>query len=477
MRLCTGFGLAATPSADGGIRVTRRDWQWRVGLLAGWAACLIYSVVGVSMVPFHPDEATQLYMSRDFDYLFLDGQPAALAWNAPAQPVLVRRYRLLDAPLARYLAGLGRAVAGEAYIAQDWDWSATWAENEAAGAVPDSRTLAAARMPAALLTSLSVVLVYGVGERLGGRQLALSAALLYALSGLVFLHGRRAMSEGPLLFFTVLTLWLLLRPRPAPLLAGLALAAAVASKLTTLSLLPVAVAALFLASADPRTNPPRRRWLPLALLLGAFTLGLVALHPSLWSSPLAGLEAMRAARQTFLVEQSAFVQAIAPHVLLGSVGLRALAQLYHVYLAPLAYADVGNYAEATAAAERHYAALVANTGWHTPSLSFNMVLGGIVLALSLVGMAQAMRRFFVYLNQGTRLSQLRQMDEATRVRLIMMLSTGVTVAGLLAIAVPAQRYYLPLLPLACLWAAAGLASLLRHFRRPTAPVGHTAARA
>jgi 4-amino-4-deoxy-L-arabinose transferase-like glycosyltransferase len=450
--------------------LTAPAWRWRAALLAGWAAYALIAVWGSAAVPFHPDETTFIFMSRDFDLLFRQGQPAAVAWQDTSQPESVRRYRLLDAPLSRYLAGLGRSLAGRPYLPVDWDWSASWEQNAAAGAVPDPLTLAAARLPAALLTGLSLGLVYALGGQMGGRPAGVTAALLYGMSGLVLLHGRRAMSEGPLLFFTLLTIWLLARPRPRLALAALALAAAVASKLTALSLLPVALAATLLNAGEPLLARPA--WLAtlarrLAIFALVFGLSLWALHPSLWSAPLGGLQAMRGARSAFLSEQTAFVEAVAPYARLASPGLRGLALVYHVFLAPPAYADVGQYSAATAAAEARYAANPLNLGWHTSNLSLNFVLGGLVLGLALFGLLQAAR----YVWAGWRapknksVTDLRPVGASAPVQGLLLVWTAATLLGLLTIAVPAQRYYITVVPIACLWAAAGLSALARPFWR------------
>jgi 4-amino-4-deoxy-L-arabinose transferase-like glycosyltransferase len=446
---------------------------WRAGVLAVWAAFALYAVAGTATVPFHPDESTFLYMSRDFDLLFLQGQPGAVAWQAEGQPPLVKRYRLLDAPLGRYLAGLGRALAGQPPLGQDWDWSATWEANVAAGALPDSKTLANARLPATVLSALAGLLVYKIGARLSGRGTGATAALLFGLSGLVLLHGRRAMSEGPLLLFTVLTVWLVLRDRPNPVWVGLALAAAVASKLTALTLLPVAVVGLWLPAGQALRGPGgwRPAWRRLAVFGVAAVLGLWALHPSLWPAPVAGLRAMQAARQSFFTEQAAFVQAVAPHVSWQGPGLRTLGMIYHTYFAPLAYADVGQYAAATAASEQRYAAMPLNLGWHTASLPLNLIGGGLVLSLSVAGVIEAIR-------QTRRWRADLQNDmPGIRARVVVATWTFASVVGLLAVAVPAQRYYLPLVPIACLWAAEGAAALARPFRigwRPGRSQVHTA---
>src|SRR5262245_4008935 len=105
--------------------------RWlRVGLAAAWLLFAASVLWGLPGVPFHPDESTYLYMSRDFDLLFKQGAVAAVGWQAAGQPEDILRYRLLDAPLAHYLPGLGRLLGGYPNApARDWNWSAGWAAN------------------------------------------------------------------------------------------------------------------------------------------------------------------------------------------------------------------------------------------------------------------------------------------------------------------------------------------------------------
>ena len=71
-----------------------------------------------------------------------------------------------------------------------------------------------ARLPGALLTAISVPLVYGIGREIFSiRQPAIYAALIY-LTGLPVVHsGRLAMVDGAVLCFEVFTLWCALKSR------------------------------------------------------------------------------------------------------------------------------------------------------------------------------------------------------------------------------------------------------------------------
>jgi len=451
--------------------VRARPWQAALGLV--WAAWAGWAVWTTPAVPFHPDEATHIYLSADFDRLVYGLDPAGVTWQAADALEDVRRYRLLEAPLSRYLIGLGRGLMGYAgqQLAVDWDWSASWAANATAGAVPDAGLLRAARLPAALLTVLAPLLLYDLGRRLTNDAGGAAAAGLLACSGAALLHGRRAMSEGPLLFCGLVAGWLAVRlmqhwagsdePHAgtarrliaAPALLGAAMALAGAAKLTGWALLPVAAVAVV---APPRAG--RWSWaVRLGVFLAAATLAAWALNPALWSAPVGGLRAMAAARAELLAEQSAAIRAAgAGHVLRGPVE-HGLAELYHTYLAPLAYWDIPNYAAETAPDERAYEANRLNTGLRFGGAGPRLAAGGAFLALGLAGVVFAGVRF---LRAGPSAAQ----REARWPMLLLAAWTAATVVGLFAFDIAWQRYYLPLLPLACLWAGYAVGELTGRWR-------------
>ena len=102
---------------------------------------------GVAGVPFHPDETTFLFMSTDFERI--TSNPLDLAWEPADELVPEVRYRMIDAPLTRYLIGLNRSLFSIPIQKQDWNWGSNWHENQVSGAVPDHKTLLASPFAAA----------------------------------------------------------------------------------------------------------------------------------------------------------------------------------------------------------------------------------------------------------------------------------------------------------------------------------------
>lgn len=202
-------------------------------------ACSVYIVAGVPLTPFHADEATQIHMSRDYDYFFLQGDLARLRFDPDAPLTSEVQLRLINGTLSKYLIGFAWHVAGytQADLNTDWDWGAEWDYNVAAGHLPSDGLLTATRLPSALLTAVGAWIVFALGWQLGGRWTAYGALLYYTLSPGLLINGRRAMMEGALTCFSLLTVlagvWLLRRKSwGAALFLGLAAGLTIASKHT-----------------------------------------------------------------------------------------------------------------------------------------------------------------------------------------------------------------------------------------------------
>ena len=125
---------------------------WSVLLAITLLSILYWS--GLQAVPFHPDESTNIFMSGDLSFALKN--PGSLFWQ-PERPIDLRmHYRLLDPPTSRYLVGIGRSLSGFSALPADWDWSKTWQQNRAAGALPDEGLLTASRRAAALFFPFSL---------------------------------------------------------------------------------------------------------------------------------------------------------------------------------------------------------------------------------------------------------------------------------------------------------------------------------
>lgn len=269
-----------------------------------------YVLAGTPLAPFHGDESTLVYMSRDYVYLFFDHDLDKIRYSeTPASPT-EQHLRLLNGTVAKYLIGLAWHAGGfsPADINEQWDWGADWTYNRQNGHAPAPELLQTARWSSALLLAAGIVPVFLLGTALGGRRTAIFASLYYALNPALLLNGRRAMMEGSLVFFNLLTVlagvWFIrsLMPAedgkkrrgwPAALVLGAASGLALASKHTA----AFTAAAVFAACGgyavyqwvkNPRGMRRIRNIVFPQIIFAAVTAALVflALNPAWWDSPL-----------------------------------------------------------------------------------------------------------------------------------------------------------------------------------------------
>ena len=193
-----------------------------------------FVLIGVPAASFHGDETSQLYDSHDYATLFLKHDPQSLLVEWPIDNEL-EYLRLADNTVSRYSIGLAWHLAGyseDDLPTQNFDWNTDYAGNVAEGLIPDARLLTVMRLPSAIFLVLSVVVMFGLGYRFGGLAMAYFVSGLYAFNPIILLNGRRALQEGALLFFGLLTVLIGViisqrreRGKPVPLLFWISLIA------------------------------------------------------------------------------------------------------------------------------------------------------------------------------------------------------------------------------------------------------------
>ncbi len=404
-------------------------------------------LAGLAGVPFHPDESTQLYMSSDFDTLFF--RPADLFWSAAREQDARQKYRELDAPLARYLIGVGRTIAGLPALPVDWDWSKSWEANQTAGALPDARLLLVSRLSVALLFPFSLFFIFKSGRAIGGSPMGWAALLLLASNALVLLHTRRAMAEGGLIFTITLFLWMLTRPVKPAWLIAVAAALVFCSKQSAGVL--VLIGLVFVLWKDvQQKHTGQKLIINLALYGLVFVAVTVLLNPFLWSNPVqASLAALRA-RQELLHNQVAALGNVRPDLVLESFPQRLLGLVVQLFINQPAVGDIGNYIVQTQSAEVAY--------FSSPFNQFlrGFIGGGVLLILSISGFILAAAR------------AIKSAGPSQMLTLLFLLSTLLIFITLIwFLPIPWQRYYLPLVPFTCIWTAYFLSmaiSLIPHVK-------------
>ncbi|MBL8161350.1 MAG: glycosyltransferase family 39 protein [Anaerolineae bacterium] len=182
-------------------RQTLLDALWLTLLAA-------YILAGVRLTPFHGDEAMQITMSRDYFTAFVERQPELLPVAPPYTVDSEDWLRLINGSVNRYSIGLALHLAGYGVEALPalWQWPLSVEDNLARGSQPGDAVLFISRLPSALFLVASVAALFALGRQLGGRPAAYLASTIYALHPVILLNGRRAMMEGSLLCFGLLTL-------------------------------------------------------------------------------------------------------------------------------------------------------------------------------------------------------------------------------------------------------------------------------
>lgn len=426
---------------------TRRLLAW----LAAGLALAAFFVTGAMVVPFHGDESIWLYMSHDFEDLFVQRDVSRLLYSENPTDPEDQGLRELNSPLAKYLISLSWRAAGyaDADLNGYWVWGAGWEWNAGNGRIPPDGLLRASRWLPAGLAALGVLAVAALGVRLGGWRVGWLAALLLATDASFLLHTRRAMGEGTLLAFSMMAVALTvaylsrrasgeplaIRARAAYLLGiGLLTGLTVATKLNG-AIVAIVVGVALLAWLPWRAAP--RAALSTAALDVAVVAGLalavvMALSPFLWLNPLARL------RDTFRDMNDVIAIQRIGHDSLQTPAERAGALVEQVFWTQTAYYEDAVWGEWVGDQIARYEATPLS-GWRRPPWA-RVVLG----VAFVVGVGRLLAR--------------PSDDPACNVaRAVVLLWLAVTAGvNLLIIPFAWQRYYLPLWPGVALVEAVGL---------------------
>lgn len=275
------------------------------GVDVAWVVALaLYALAGYRNVPFHGDESTLITMSRDYHTLFQAGDLDAVLYTAAPDDPAEQELRLLNGTVSKYLYGLAWDLAGLTVhdLNEQWLWDAPWDWNITDNHKPSDTLLYAARLASALLLAASAWVVFAIGWIVGrGRWAAYAASLVYVMTPVVLINGRRAMMEGALLLtetLVVLAGLLLLRALQRDrargwhyAALGLAAGLALSSKHTTV--IAVGIVFVMVAAGTFGAHGRAIRELPLRRHLlwvcGAGVLALAVfllLNPAWWSDPL-----------------------------------------------------------------------------------------------------------------------------------------------------------------------------------------------
>jgi 4-amino-4-deoxy-L-arabinose transferase-like glycosyltransferase len=412
--------------------------------------CLaILLFAGLPSIPFHPDETSLLYQSRDFELLFTN--PLEIAYQSEREGETDQAYRALNPPLPKYILALGRLAAGYGSdrVSVDWNWSLTWEENKVAGALFSTALLDASRTASTIMVFLSLPILYFCGKRIRDNAMAISAVLLLGTHSLVLLHGRRAMAEGTLIFGVSLAILGILEGDKRPWLAGIGTAIATCSKLSAIALAPVGLLSVLWLPTNLK-NQKKKVIQNAALFILTFLTLYFLLNPFLWTNPIKGIQSQWHERTQFLQGMVEEIEARAPDQILRGPFERFTVMVTHLFIAGPQFAEVGNYISNTSNTEYLYLS-------HDLHTLFRGWLGGILMiSLTIMGVVSF----------GIEISK----DKWQRQRPMMLLfiaSAIQTVALVWANPLPFQRYYIPLVPFICLWIGYFVAQILVGIKQAT----------
>ena len=411
-----------------------------------WLALLIaWALAGVALTPFHGDESMQIHSSGDFTTVFIERDPATLGISDELLQVQSSTRRLLEGTISHWGIGLAWHLAGyerkDLPPAPGWDWGRDYDANSAMNMRPTQDKLLLSRLSSALMFAASIPVLFGIAWCFGGRLVAFLASGLYALHPSLLLNGRRAMMEGPLLLFGLLTILcaLLLMQRGLNarrrwwLALALAGGLALASKHSGILFLGGALGWLWLTAALQRN---RRQLLAATLrivLSGLLALAVfVALSPALWPDPPQRLLDLLALRGEVVKLQ---VSAWQP----GGLGMTTSERMNQIltqpFLRPPQFFEVAHWSE--------YDVISAEIDVYLASALAGLrpggIAGGVLTLLLAPGLVLTLR-------------------QRRRVGLLAWLL--LTLAVMLLNPLPWQRYYLPLLPITSLLAALAMAQFI-----------------
>jgi 4-amino-4-deoxy-L-arabinose transferase-like glycosyltransferase len=175
-----------------------------------------YVIAGLEKVPFHGDESSQIYLSRDYYTLFYEHNWSSIRVRGNLWRTREQYLRTMGGDINSYTVGLAWDLAGYSVhdINYSWRWNNNvqypvdqWVFNLAYGNRPSNGLLYVSRISSTLFTVLSIVILYLIARTLSGSRLAAwVACLIYTTTPSILVNGRRATQEGALLFSTLLVI-------------------------------------------------------------------------------------------------------------------------------------------------------------------------------------------------------------------------------------------------------------------------------
>jgi 4-amino-4-deoxy-L-arabinose transferase-like glycosyltransferase len=385
---------------------------------------------GIKSVPFHPDEATQIYASSDFETFFKN--PQSLFWSITKTSDLRQHYRELDAPITRYLIGFGRWLSHTDGLESDWDWSKSWDLNASSGALPSEKLLTISRFSVAALFPFSILILYLCGIRLQGRITGTVAILLFASNSLILIHTRRAMAESALIFFLLLSIFFIFAFKKRTWLCAIPIALAFNSKQSATFIILGGLITVIWQSIKVKQKL-LKLFMNVLLFFALFCGITFLLNPFLWSSPIQGITNAIQSRIALTKAQVSDILKVAPNVIMDTPRKRIAGLIGNLFILKPALQDIGNYSENIKSASLSYLQNPINSLFRTP------VGGGAFFLLSVLGFVLGL--IFI----------LKKKDQNINLILFLVLTILAVIQFFMTMQIPFQRYTIIFVPIQVLW--------------------------
>lgn len=391
----------------------------------------------IMVVPFHPDESTQIFMSKDVELIF--NNTTDLYFQENAQNSDEQNYRLLDAPLPKYFIGIFRYLFKLESIPLDWDWSISWTDNQ--NAIPSPQLLLISRISAAIFFPLSLILFALILKEVFGSDILLIilSLTLFAFNSLLLLHTRRAMAESSLIFFLLLSLLTLCKiSNKWFFLASVPIAFAINAKQILIFLIPLALILLIFNFSNKLKIFVMQTTLFFVFLVSIFYF----LNPVTWKQPLHVAQQMINQRIELSQNQADAIESVTPEFLTNSVSKRITAFIAQIFILQPSPQEVSNYQENLNQSIINYFKNPLHRG-----LIRNLIGGTIYLILFSIGFFKS----FSLLPNKFKLIFLSG---------FILFSLEI----LITLTIPFQRYYLPAIPFTIIFAMIGLRQIINKIK-------------
>ncbi len=432
-------------------------------------ALAAYVLMGTPLVPFHGDESTQIFMSRDYAYAFIQRDLGKLLYSDAPISATEQHLRLLNGTINKYLIGLAWHLKGFTIdnINEQWDWGADWNYNQQNNHAPSDALLAVSRWPSAILLAAGVAVMFAIGNAAAGKPAAYIASLYYALNPALLINGRRAMMEGSFTFFSILVVlagvWLATKPSLwRGILLGLAAGLALASKHTALftvgAVFATALIYLLYQSMRGQDDSAVVEYLILPyLIIAAIIAGLTfyALNPAWWGAPLDRARMVFDLREDLLNTQ---IQVFGHY---PDLGAQLDGFLRQSLLVQPQYYEVGGWEIPLHDAIIQYEA----SGWSGVSVGgtlYGAAILCVMIGAGIWGLIRPVRLTLDFLPAAWRKEEPSTSGARWIIGIWALVMVGTT---LLLTPLEWQRYYLPVYPAIGLLTGIGISQIIRVIRK------------